>query len=300
MSSAASTISLLRNTLTRYYSFADTRSIEIIVTKREETRNFHASEYLLRKASKALKKLLKELAPDAPLTVNNISPAAFAEVLRFLRRGQLFVETTRDGYQRVVKEEIELDVCNLACRWEMRELFNEALGFLEISFGHYWGESHGMGNNLVFHTSELYFDMSGPPNLRQYMTMLVALRPFNRTFSHDKELTEDERQAKRFASDIEDFIGHDAHPFYSFLHENDTEDVRAQEAQEARKKAKASDYRAQSIKIVLYHGEEGLKKRYQFKGWTIYNGDKFEESRVVKGDNVPFVRSLPVEKYFLK
>jgi hypothetical protein len=67
--------------------------------------------------------------------------------------------------------------------------------------------------------------------------------------------------------------------------------------------AKAADYHEQLIKFVLYHGEKGLKQRYQQDDWVLNlrDGPNDPESNIVcKGRSIPFISFIPVEEYFPK
>lgn len=296
----------LRNLLTGSDSKNDARSITVVVTKGDEKDSFDIPRIILHKVSKVLKSILKELAPGAPLLVNNVKPASLADVLQYLYDGSLYTEKVRDGYDYDRVEEIWLDVCVLAGRWDIKELFNEALEYVEIGFGHTRGESQKHRRDLIARTNQLYFDMSGPPNLRQYMAMLVALRPFNKQAKclaegDDKKLSESEHRAQCFMSDLENFISNDSLPSSScFAKRQAEEDITAREDREM---AKSAAYHTQFIKIVLHHGEKGLKNRYQYRDWALFMKDGLDDltpNRTIKGRNVPFVSSIHVEQYYLK
>lgn len=153
---------VLRTTLTGWGSKNDARSIKVVVTKGDEKDSFDVPRITLRKASKLPKKILKELAPGALLFVNNVKPAALAEVFRYLYDGKLCKQKLRDGHCYDGVEEIHLNICVLAGRWDMMELFNDWLYDVDIGFDY----NSLSRKHLIARTNELYFDMTAPPNLR--------------------------------------------------------------------------------------------------------------------------------------
>lgn len=136
----------LESKLTVFTSYGRIRNIEVTVREQKESvgKTFQVSEALLRRASKAVAAELDLAAikDSLSLTIEDVSPAAFAEVIVFLTGGEPF----NDEWMTKVCwpfhiDELAIDVCNMAYKWDMKELFNLALEAFSTVFNVWEGDA---------------------------------------------------------------------------------------------------------------------------------------------------------------